>query len=192
MTPLFQAGDRQRFFPVESVSCIGEVKSTLSKRDLSTALNKLAATKALSERISFPRVLRRYPPGNFDPINHQDDLVPTILICQKLDFDLSKIENDIDGMYDSNVLQRHKHNIILSIDDGLLSYYDTSGNYLSYPMLAGDKVQNRFTVPNSNPYVHFKLFASCMFMLTTNRTLLYPEFSSYMGTIQGGRKRDQV
>ena len=192
MTPLYQEGDRQRFFPVESIFCIGEVKSTLKRQDLSSALNKLATTKALSERISHPRVLRRYPPGEFDPTNHPDDLIPTILICQKLDFDLSNIENEIDGMYESTVLHRHKHNIILSIEDGLLSYHDSSGMYLSYPMLAGDQVRHRFTQPRSNIYVHFMLFASFMFMLTTNKTLLYPEFSFYMGTIEGGYKRDQV
>ncbi len=192
MTPLYQEGDRQRFFPVESISCVGEVKSTLSKKELAIALNKLAATKALSERISHPRVLRRYPEGEFDPINHPDDLVPTILICQKLNFDLSSIHNEVDDLYDSTVLHRHKHNVVLSIEDGLLSYSSPDGMYQSYSMLATDALRHRFTAPGSNAYVHFKLFASCMFLLTTNRTLLYPEFSSYMGTITGGRMTDQA
>ena len=38
MTPLYQEGDRQRFFPVESVFCIGEVKSKLSRGGLAASI----------------------------------------------------------------------------------------------------------------------------------------------------------
>lgn len=192
MTPLYQEGDRQRFFPVESVFCVGEVKSTLSRSQLAESLNKLAATKALSERITHPTILRKSPPGPFDPVNHSFDLVPTILICQKLGFDLTGIETQIDGLYDASIEHRHKHNLILSVEDGLLSYYDHNQMNHSYPKLGTVDLKHRFTWPGTNAYVHFKLFASYIFMLTSNKTLLYPEFSDYMGTIEGGYKRDQA
>lgn len=192
MTPLYQEGDRQRFFPVESVFCVGEVKSTLSQKQLVGALNKLAAIKALSERILHPVVLRKSPPRQFDPENDAYDLVPTVLICQKLQFDLTGIETKLDGFYDTSVKHRHKHNLILSIEDGLLSYYDDTQKNLPYPRLKDVDLKHRFTWPETNAYVHFKLFASYMFMLTSSKTLLYPEFSDYMGTIEGGYKRDQA
>jgi hypothetical protein len=192
MTPLCQEGDRQRFFPVESVFCIGEVKSTMSKAQLAEALNKLAAIKALGERIANPSIPGRNAAAPFDAINNPYDLIPSVLICQKLDFSLANIENEIDGMYDPSVHHRHKHNMILSIDDGLLSYYDNNSKNLPYPRLGGSDLKNRFTYPDTNPYLHHKLFGAYVFMLTANKTLLYPEFSDYMGGILGGFKRDQA
>lgn len=192
MTPLYQEGDRQRFFPIESIFGIGEVKSTLSKPQLAAALNKLAKIKALSERVTTPIVLKKSPPGPFDPLNHAYDTVPSILICQKLNFDLTGIEAQIDGLYEPSVQHHHKHNLILSIEDGLLSYFDGNGKNLGYPRIGGVNLKHRFTWPEGNQYVHFKLFATYMFMLTCNKTLLYPEFSDYMGTIEGGFMRDQI
>jgi len=192
MTPLYQEGDRQRFFPVESVFCIGEVKSTLSRTQLSEALNKLAVTKALGERITHPLILRKSPAGPFDPVNHAYDLVPTILICQKLGFDTTGIELQMDSLYDQSIEHRHKNSLNLSIEDGLLSYYDKSQVNLPYPRLGKVDMKHRFTWPGTNAYVHFNLFASYIFMLTSSKTLLYPEFSDYMGTIEGGFKIDQV
>ena len=190
MTPLYQEGDRQRFYPVESVFCVGEVKSTLSRVKFAEALNKLAKIKALGERIANPVIIRESPPRPFDPINHPYDLVPTILICQKLDFDLSGIETWMDSLYEPSVQHRHKHNLILSVEDGLLSYYNPDHN-LPFPRFWKSDLKHRFTWPGTNAYVHFKLFASYLFMLTASKTLLYPEFSDYMGTIEGGFKHDQ-
>lgn len=192
MTPLYQEGDRQRFFPVESVFCIGEVKSTLSKQQFADALNKLAVVKALGERITTPAIIRKRPDGPFDPVDHPYDLIPSVLICQKLGFDLSNIENEIDGMYAATVLHRHKHNMVLSIEDGLLSYFDANDVNLPYPRLGKVDLKHRFTYPTENKYVHFKLFGSYMFMLTANKTLLYPEFSNYIGSVDGGLKRNQA
>lgn len=193
MTPLYQEGDRQRFFPIESVFCIGEVKSTLSKQQLTDALNKLAVVKSLGERVENPSIIRKSPPGPFDPVNHPYDLFPSILICQKLNFDLANIENEIDGLYDSGVQHRHKHNMLLSVEDGLLSYFDQNSKNLPYPRLGGADLKHRFTCPSENGCIHLKLFASYMFMLTASKTLLYPEFSNYIGQIEeGGSIRNQV
>jgi hypothetical protein len=191
MTPLYQEGDRQRFFPVESIFGVGEVKSTLSKTEFKKALNKLAAVKSLGERIKTPTILRKSPPGPFDPVNHQYDLVPSILLCQKLDFDLANVENEIDSWYGPDVQHRHKHNMILSVEDGLLSYFDKNDFNLPYSRLRGVDLKHRFTYPGDNKYVHVKLFSSYMFLLTSSKTLFYPEFSDYVGTIVGGSKRDQ-
>lgn len=190
MTPLYQEGDRQRFFPIESVFCICEVKSTLSKGEFKTAINKLAATKALGERITNPLIIRKPTGGKFDPINHPYDLAPSILICQKLNFNINSIESEIDGFYDEGVEHRHKHNMILSIEDGLLCYYDSNGVTLPYPRLRSN-LKSRFTYPSENPYLHLNLFGSFMYMITSSKTLLYPEFTDYLGESTGGYKRDQ-
>jgi hypothetical protein len=197
MTPLYQEGDRQRFFPVESVFCVGEVKSTLSKTNFKSALNKLAKTKALSERVTNPYVLRRHRPGEFNPINEPYDLISSILICQKLDFDLSNIENEIDGFYEDGTQNRHKHNMILSVEDGLICYFHNDKSrgklMMPYPRLIRVNLKNRFMYPDGNRHVHFKLFSMYMFMINNNKTLLYPDLVDYISisSIDGGYSRDQ-
>jgi len=184
MTPLYQEGDRQRFFPLESVYCVGEVKSKLTRTALSEALNKLAAIKALGERITTPAIAGPNQPL-YDPVNNHLQLFPSILICQKFDFVTNRIENEIDGLYDATVEHRHKHNMILSIEDGLLAYNHSSGTKIPYPRFSGQNMRNCFLLPQNDPYYHFKLFGSFMFMLTANKTAWYPEFSNYITLTPG-------
>ncbi len=82
--------------------------------------------------------------------------------------------------------------MILSIDDGVCVYYDSNKETLPYSRLRGVDLKNRFIYPADNKYCHLKLFSSYMFMVTTSKTLFYPEISGYMGTIEGGLQRDQV
>lgn len=192
MTPLFQEGDRQRFFPVESIFCVGEVKSTLSRAALKETLNKLTSVKALSDRISSPTIIRKSPPGPFDPVNHPYDQVPSLLICQKLDFKLDNIENEIDDLYNDDVEHRHKHNLILSVEDGLFCYVDKNSKVLPWPRLAEIDLKHRYTFCGENKHIHFQYFGSYMFMLTSSKTLLYPEFTNYLGGLTGGFHRTQA
>lgn len=184
MTPLYVEGDRQRFFPIETIFCIGEVKSTLGKSQFAGALNKLAKIKMLSERISNPTIIRKGTPGPFDPLNNPNDLVPSILICQKLDFDISNLEAEVDGMYDSSIAHRHKHNLILSIEDGVLAYA-SAGGFLPYPRLAGLNMKHQFFRPDEGGVCHMRAFAMGVFMITANKTLFYPEISDYLGSLNG-------
>lgn len=184
MTPLYVEGDRQRFFPVESVFCVGEVKSTLGKAQLGVALNKLAAIKKLSDRIPHPTIVRKGTPGSFDPVNNPNDIIPSILICQKLNFDLSNFEAEVDELYDSSIEHRHKHNLILSIEDGILAY-SSEGGFLPYPRLANLSLKHQFFRPTEGGYCHIRAFAMFMFMITANKTLFYPEISDYIGNLNG-------
>lgn len=192
MTPIYEESERQRFFPIESVHGIGEVKSTLSKSDFKAALNKLARNKALSERmVDKPTIIRKATQGGYDPVNHAYDIIPSFLICQKLNFDLSNLPSEISSFYDDDIEVRHRHNLILSIEDGLLAYYDSSQRTLAYPRLGGNDLKNRFTFPDTNKYLHFKFFASYMFMITTSKTLFYPDLTDYMGSVLGGFNMNQ-
>jgi len=190
MTPIYEEGDRQRFFPIETVHCIGEVKSTLSKSQFKEAINKLARCKTLSGKIKSPTILSKHHSGIFDPKNNPYDSIPSFLICKKLDFDVTSI--DIDSLYEKDIEHWQKHNMILSIEDGLLSYFDSNGKTLPYSRLKSIDLKYRFTIPHENKYTHFKLFTSYMFMMTSSKTLMYPEISDYMGSIVGGMKHDQI
>lgn len=192
LTPLYQESDRQRFFPAESVHCIGEVKSTLDKSSFKKAINKLAKIKALSESMLLsPVIIKKGTKGAYDPVNNPYDMIPSFLICQKLNFDLSNIAVEIDGLYEPEIEYRHRHNMILSIEDGILAYYDNNGKTLPYSRLGGNNLRNRFTMPDTNSYLHFKLFSSYMFLTTSSKTLFYPDMSDYMGSINGGINQNQ-
>lgn len=185
ITPLIESSERQRFFPVETVVAVGEVKSTLSRTDFSNAINKLSKVKVLREEVKHPTIMKKDKGNNYDPVNDPYDQIFTFLICQKIDFDLVNIANDIKSIYEPSLQPRHKHNLILSIEDGLLAYYDNNDMTMMYPV-CGSLLKNRFIQPGQNQYCHFKYFASYLFLGTSSGTLLYPEITDYMGSVSGG------
>jgi len=184
-SPLIESNERQRFYPIETTVAVGEVKSILSKSDFREAINKLSKVKVLREEIKHPVVIRKEHSGAYDPVRNPYDQVFTFLICQKLDFDLSDIVGNINLLYDSSIICRHKHNLILSIEDGLLAYYDENGKTMMYPFMS-KPLKNRFVQPDANIYTHFKLYSSYLFLGTSSGTILYPEVTDYMGDVTGG------
>ncbi len=192
MTPVYEESDRQRFFPIESVHAIAEVKSTLSKKQFVEAINKLARNKALSERMdSRPVIVKKSISGGYDPRNCPYDVIPSFLICQKLDFNISNIENELDGYYNYEVEYRHRHNMILSLEDGLLLYCVEDGKSFPYSSARGINLKNRFIFSGDNDYCQFKVFAAFIFMITTSKTLFFPDIVNYMGSVEGSFQRDQ-
>lgn len=191
-TPFIEAADFQRFYPVETVVSVGEIKSTLSKVDFKKAINKLAEIKKLRTKIKNSTFLfRDIPEGKMLPDVYAPDIferdnIFSFLICQKLDFDLANITNEINEFYNADIETFNKHNLILSIEDGILNYYDENDKSLMYPSINGKKLRNRFTIPGDNKYVHFKLFMHFLFMGVCSTSILYPETKNYIGTILGG------
>lgn len=189
-TPLIENGERQRFFPVESVCAVGEVKSSLSKAELRLALNKLARTKALREHIQSPTIVRRERNGPFDPLNYAYDQIPTFLICQNFTFDIRTLARNAASLYDPDIEVRHRHNLILSIQDGLLAYVDSDAKTLMFPEIAGRIVKNglspkeqprgRLVLPDAGLPSHIRLFCSYVFLLSSSTTILYPDITDYM------------
>jgi len=189
-TPLIESGERQRFFPVETVCAVGEVKSAISKTELRAALNKLARVKAMREEIPSPAIIRRERQGEFDPLNYGYDQLASFIICQRFDFDHTTLADDIDSFYDSDVARRHRHNMVLSLHDGLLLYADRNGKAIMFPELTGRLVgeqltaheifSNYFVKPGAGSYAHIRIFCSYIFLLTSSATVLYPDISTYM------------
>lgn len=186
MTPLFQGGDKHRFFPIESVYCIGEVKSNLSKADFREAINKLAKNKEIAERIKNPSSGVGYNGFDFDPTNNPFHIYSSILICKKLDFDIRNLENEFDGLYSDDIHYRHRHNLILSIEDGLFAYSVPDGTKVPFPMMHQKNFKNCFLSPQDDKYYHLKFFGTFMFMLNSNKSSIYPEFSDYISPVQNG------
>ena len=211
ITPLIKSKEMIRFFPVESTVGIGEVKSDLDKRGLKDALNKLGRNKRLRDELLSP-VLVKSRKEKYEPEKNASDLIFSFLICNKLTFynnDLAKTLNEI---YDESLEYRFRHNLVLSIKDGLLCYFhvmdsddvakvtvaDKSKRFkegtkfeLNIPFNKDNIYLNRFIKPVENKYVHLKKFATYFSMGISRTTYLRPEMSNYMEKTPGGRNFDE-
>ncbi len=121
-------------------------------------------------------------------------MTPSFLICEKMDFDISNIENEIDSLYESDVEIRQRHNMILSIEDGLLIYYQKKNSQTnSHPMIFGENLKGRFVFPRTPlAYAHFKVFCTSLFLMSSQATILYPEITHYLGVPGDGGQRNGV
>jgi hypothetical protein len=185
-TPLIEDSEKQKFYPVESVPAVGEVKSVLSKSKFIETINKLAKIKQMKETITSPTFVRReVEVGPFDTIYYNPDGLFTFIICDKLDFDISDICNLITASYNSSVGHHNKHNLILSIEDGLLTYYFFDSKtkrhrFLPYPIDMREKLKNAFVPSKPANNEHFKHFAHYMFFGISNSSILHPETANYL------------
>lgn len=97
-----------KFFPIELVSGIFEIKSNLSKKDFKLALRKMAENKKLvSDK------------NNYGLDSSRDNNILSVLICNKFDFEYRKI--DFEEVY-HGIEREYWHNTVLSINDGLFVY----------------------------------------------------------------------
>jgi len=101
-----------KFFPVEVVRGIGEVKSDLDHTMFKQTLMKLASNKKLfSERIGNPKKSVGRLGEYLSPFS--------FLVCNKLDFDITQI--NFETIYE-RVPREYWHNAILCIENGLITY----------------------------------------------------------------------
>ena len=101
-----------KFFPIETVSAVGEIKSNLNKQELKEALIKIAKTKLLSQENKGIQLGRdTWAEECKDPV--------TFLICNKIECDITKLI--FEEIY-VNIPVRYRHNAILSLQDGLIVY----------------------------------------------------------------------
>lgn len=108
--PLIDGGIA-KFYPVEEVNGVIEIKSKLSHNELKKALRKLAKIKLLSRKRQGIIEKKRIISGE------ADDIV-TFLVCEKLNF---KKNIDFKKIYEG-IPRRYWHNGILSVEDGYWGY----------------------------------------------------------------------
>ena len=95
-------------------------------------------------------------------------------------------------VYGKDFPYRSRHNLVLSINDGVILYRDEEASTLHpWPVVPINYVDTEqpdyFSMSTeADPYAHFKGFAIYAFMLTKSATVLYPDLADYIGTI-GGR-----
>ncbi|BCG24971.1 hypothetical protein TUM18999_31620 [Pseudomonas tohonis] len=141
VTPLIRDDHHQRFFPIESVCAVGEIKSHLTLAELKKSLRKLAKLKSLRDTLYQPAYAYTLKAGGlhgstFEPECDERDQLFTFLICESFNFDVKKHLHDIVGCYNEEPPKHpfcHRHNIILSLKDGLMAYLHPSGALWSFP-----------------------------------------------------------
>ncbi|MCG8551621.1 MAG: hypothetical protein MI799_14570 [Desulfobacterales bacterium] len=182
-TPLIQSKEMQKFYPVETVAAVGEVKSSLTKTKLKEALDKLSAVKAMRKGEITSEILNKESNDGYDPIKNPKDSLFTFLICEKFDFNLSNLPVTINNIYSRETNPNYQHNLILSIKDGLAAYYhEKDGDiHLSvpYPIFYQKPVKAVITEPSDNND-HIKAFANFMFMGVSGTTLIKPDITGYL------------
>ncbi|MBD3670991.1 MAG: hypothetical protein HUJ29_09475 [Gammaproteobacteria bacterium] len=188
-TPLIQDSEKQFFYPAETVCAIGEVKSVLKKEELKVALNKMAKNKVIREKVSNTdcEIVRAHGKRelNFDPVKNDSDRILSFLICERFDFNTQNLVNEINNYYECEVENRNKHNMILSISDGLVLYNfpgtePTEVKYSPVPEVNGEAMKNIFLQPTESlPNIHFSIFATYLFSRTKSISIISPDLAHY-------------
>ncbi len=205
VTPLIQNENRQRFFPVESVCAVGEIKSVLSLSDLKSALRKLASVKGLRDCLFEPNYVycakEEGLKSRYMPEYDERDQMLTFLICESFSFDLSQHAQEIMSCYSEGKPNRpfcHRHNLILSIKDALVTYLHPSGVIFPFPskytVVANcddtDKIKSvsaraelmkhRVIFTMNNSYEHIRHFCTLIHQGLFAVSVLFPDMGRYI------------
>ena len=183
-TPIIENGE-QRFFPIECVVGVIEVKSVLNKSKFKEALQKLSNIKKLRSDIPSrnPYIFKDGDFAGFDAKNSIRDQIATFLICESLDFDYQKDEFDLFNEFYDDIDKSLYHNMILSLKDGLFLYHD--GNKpINYPCWAySDDIHKHIMIVPSETgyqYEHIMLFVNYFYMQVSSVSILFIEMTTYI------------
>ncbi|MEZ5007523.1 MAG: DUF6602 domain-containing protein [Chitinophagales bacterium] len=206
-TPLIKSSGLQKFFPIETVVAVGEVKSTVnSVKELDRYLEKLSKMKEYRKSLLYPTYVKKEKKmseslgkemkDKFNPNINPRDQITTFLICKNFNFDCNDLESKIN---EKNIVAEDKHNMVLSLEDGLLAYeceseflkqydkmYGVEGlpqkAIIPYPIKGINKFDSiYFSSDNTNK--HIQAFVSYLYMQICHTTVLFPDIMHYIGVL---------
>ena len=195
-TPILENND-QRFFPVECVVGVIEVKSKLTKTQFKDALIKLSHVKDMKNHTaSEVYVFKDGVPGKkYETKKFVRNQMATMLLCESIDMDFSKGLNSFFKDVYKGIDKSLFHNMVLSLDNGLFLYYineDSMTMYHSYFDYSKDSFDNYLVYPleQGYEYEHIVLFLDYFYMLVSSISVLFIEITNYLGNfrIKGGTK----
>jgi hypothetical protein len=209
VTPLLQSANRQRFFPVESVCAVGEVKSIVTLSELKVALRKLANVKMLRDSLYEPSYIHctkeeETSRAKFSPQTDEVDQFVTFLICERFDFNLAEHAQELLECYVSESPQipvNLRHNFVLSIQNGLLTYlhpevdalypfpmkstvvfeYD-AGTDIEAGVVKGKGLRNRVILPSQGSFEHIRQFSTMFHQALSVVSVLFPDMGNYIAS----------
>lgn len=187
-TPLIQFGNRFQFIPAESVGAIGEVKSTLTKKDLIETAIKLSKNKALCKpSTQFAEINTNYNQELFSPFS--------FIICDGItgineEYTFKDLIKDLAIRYREEGIDVNNYfNIIISLSDNKAFGYRTSREYtepniaegtkIYYPKRFGD-MMNGSIVNCANHYNLIREFASALSGSLHQRPVYFPDPVDYL------------
>ena len=186
-TPVIET-EEQRFFPIECVVGVIEVKSKLNKSTFKEALRKLAKIKELKNDIGkCPYIFKNFVSSDpFNPKDHIKDQMATFLICESIDMDFQKEINTFFKEAYKEIDKSLYHNMILSLNDGCFMYYDENGRPIYYPYFDYDQevYGNELEKPHPKGYdkEHIMLFINYFFMIISSVSVMFLEITNYLGS----------
>lgn len=177
-TPRIHNLEKQRFFPIETVLGVGEVKSTIgSMSDLNGYLAKLSATKTLRLRIPNPVPYRRGElKSPFDPTRLFSDNIFTFLLCYKFGFEL-----DVRKLDYGDIGHELWHNMVLSLQNGLISYQGTETKNLYFAHRGDTRLEHWFLRRDDSELpATISAFLAALSFFENNTTLLEFQADRYL------------
>lgn len=186
-TPIIENSD-QRFFPIECVAGVVEVKSKLNKAQLKEALIKLSVIKKLREQIHTNVFVYKElsKQTDFNAKRNPYDQLATFVICEEIDMDVHK---EIDTFFKETYSGTDKsayHNMILSIKNGLFLYYfqkEKKSIYLPYIEYEKPNFPHKFLMPAKDAYEneHILTFINYFYMIISTISVMFFEITNYLG-----------
>lgn len=202
VTPLIRDDQFQRFFPIESVCAVGEIKSHLSLAELKKALRKLAKLKSLRDSLDKPSYAYTLKSGGlhgskFEPERDELDQIFTFLICESFSFDVQHHLQEIVSCYNEELPHHpfcHRHNVILSLRDGVLAYLHPEGPLFQFPShlltlidennnraTSALRLMNRLVLPTEEQSIeHIRHFCTLFHQGLTAVSVFYPDMGRYI------------
>lgn len=184
-TPYFHTPEEQRFFPVESVIAVGEIKSKIDGAVLDDALSKLAKVKMMRESVTDAVIARCRPHENriYSPkINLRDQII-TFLIGEEFVCSNNIVSERIKKPWGAS-LPRHRVNLVATIKSGTCTYKDENSRPWMYPVEpSGVELPVRLITSEPGMYGHLALFLRYLIMLVEDCTVLYPELTRHLDSL---------
>lgn len=176
-TPLLENEERQRFYPIETVVAVGEVKSTLKKSELKNALIKLSKVKKMRDTLRGANLFVYRDSALFsrsivfDAGTERQDGLFTFLICDKLDFQNDSLVDEFGELY-QDIDRLYWHNFILSLSDGAFLYNLENNRLPNYSY--AQAVQPNLNFQNGKP-----MYNRCMKLCVSDRSEAIHENDRY-------------
>ncbi len=178
-TPMIETIENQKFFPVETVILVGEIKSDINSiSQLNSYLLKLSEIKKIRDGvISNHSYNSKFEEYKYMPDKNPFDNIYSVLICHKFnfDFDISKIDF-------GTTKKQHRHNLILSLTDGIVNYKTAKGTEnMSVPFL-GDIILDNHYLKTDNEELpsHIISFLNSISQATALTTLFEIDMIYYL------------
>lgn len=184
-TPLIENDSKTRFFPVESVVGVGEIKSKLSISSLCEAAVILAEKKKTKSITKEIYCVSDPSKKQFDSERNGYDTMFSFIICEEIErFDSETVFSSLNKTYTENQINyQFRHNAIISLKDGVLTY--KVSDILDFPKdqkmffpKHGDQEFDNYIV-DGDSYNKIAYFLTSLTNFLVNVNIYYPEPITY-------------